>query len=174
MELTSQTALWLLPVVLPVAIYIAWHDMRDMKISNASVMALLGVFVILGPFAFGWPDYLYQLVQAPVVLVVGMALWALRLMGGGDAKMLAAMAPYIVLDDLALLLAVFVAATIAALATHSLFRFTALRNLAPDWKSWSARKGNLRGGLFGLDLAFPKGLALSMTLVFYLGLAVLG
>lgn len=166
--MTATTAYWLLPAVIPLAIYIAWNDMRTMKITNRSMLVLFGVFVVVGPFAFGFPAYFYQLLHGPVVLVVGMALWSLRLMGGGDAKMLAAMAPFFVTSDWYLILVVFTASCIGAVVTHSLFRFTPLRNLAPDWKSWTADQGNLRGGILGLNMGFPKGLALSMTIVFYL------
>ena len=170
--MSAQTAMWLLPCVLPVALYIVWTDLRSMRISNRSVLVLFGVFVVVGPFAFGLPEYFYQLLQAPVVLVLGMLLWGLRLMGGGDAKLLAAMAPYILLADVVAVLWIFVAASIGGLVTHSLFRFTPLHRLVPDWASWSARKGNLRGGFLGIDIAFPKGLVLGMTLVFYLIMAV--
>lgn len=168
MGMTATTAYWFLPAVIPLAIYISWNDMRSMKITNQSMMALLIVFVVLGPFAFGFPAYFWQFLQFPIVLIVCMGLWSLRLMGGGDAKMLAVMAPFFVTDDLMLILKLFVACSLGALAVHSLFRFTPLRNLAPDWKSWSAGKGNLRGIIPGLDIAFPKGVSLSMTLVFYL------
>ncbi|MEO1641236.1 MAG: prepilin peptidase [Pseudomonadota bacterium] len=166
--MTAQAAYWLLPAVIPLALYISWNDMRTMKITNNSMLVLFGAFVVLGPFAFGFPTYFWQLLHGPVVLVVGMAIWALRLVGGGDAKMLAAMAPYFWLDDLRLILIVFVAASLGALITHSIFRFTPLHKLTPDWASWSAGKGNLRGGILGLNLAFPKGTALSLTLVVYL------
>ena len=93
MQMTAQTAWWFLPAVLPIAIYIAWNDMRTMKITNLSVGALLLVFALLGPFAFGVETYLWQWLHVPVVLLVCMALWMLKLMGGGDAKMIAVMAP---------------------------------------------------------------------------------
>lgn len=168
--MTAQAAIWLLPAALILGLYIAWNDMRTMKITNRSVLVLFGAFVVFGPFAFGFPGYFWQLLQAPVVLVAGMLLFALRLMGGGDAKMLAAMAPYFVAADWRVIIVVFAAASFAALITHSLFRFTPLRRLAPDWASWDARRGQLRGAIFGLDLAFPKGTALSLTLIVYLAL----
>ncbi len=168
MGMTATTALWFLPAVIPLAIYISWNDMRTMKITNNSMLALLLVFVVLGPFAFGFPAYFWQFLQLPIVLVVGMALWALRLMGGGDAKMLAVMAPFFVTEDLPLILRIVAASFLGAVVIHSIFRFTPLHKLAPDWKSWTAGQGNLRGGFLGLNLAFPKGLALSMALVFYL------
>lgn len=160
--MTPQTALWFLPFVLPIAIYISWNDMRSMKITNVSVAALAVPFVVLGPFAFGLEGYLWQWVHLPVMLAFCMLLWAAGTMGGGDAKMIAVMAPYFMLGDLMLVLLLFAAALLGALAIHSLFRFTALKNLAPEWKSWNAGR------------YFPKGLPLSMTLVFYLSLAALG
>lgn len=161
MGMTAQAALWFLPVMTPIAFYIAWSDMRAMKIPNGAVLALVAGYAVVGPFAFGFEQYLWQWLHLPVALVVCMALWALRVMGGGDAKMIAAMAPVFVLADLMLVSQVFLAAILSAVAVHSLFRFTALKNIAPGWKSWTAGR------------YFPKGLPLSMTLVFYLGFVAL-
>lgn len=154
--MTAASAVWFLPAVTPIAIYIAWNDMRSLKITNVSVLALLGAYVVIGPFAFGPELFAWQLLHLPVTLVVCMALWALGLMGGGDAKMIAAMSPFFFVGDLLLILQIFAASLLGALALHSLFRFTALRRIAPDWKSWTAGR------------YFPKGLPLGMTLVFYL------
>jgi prepilin peptidase CpaA len=159
MGMTAQTALWFLPAVIPIALFIAWNDMRSMKITNNSVLILLVAFAVIGPFAFGFQQYLWQWLHLPVVLVVCMALWALRVMGGGDAKMIAAMSPMFMAQDFVLIMIIFAASLISALAVHSLFRFTALKDFAPNWKSWHAGR------------YFPKGLPLSMTLVFYLCIA---
>ncbi|WP_375254320.1 prepilin peptidase [Yoonia sp.] len=157
--MTAQTALWLLPAVVPVAFYIAWNDMRSMKITNGSVLVLLGVFAVVGPFAFGLEQYLWQWLHVPVMLAIGMVLWALRTMGGGDAKMIAAMAPFFAVSDYLLIVSLFATCLIVAMIVHSLFRFTRLKNIVPEWKSWTA----------GRD--FPKGLPLSMTLLFYLAIS---
>ena len=156
MGMTAATALWFLPVVIPIAIYIAWNDMRSMKITNASVLALIIAYTVVGPFALGLELYAWQWLHLPVTLVVCMALWALRVMGGGDAKIIAAMSLFFMVADLLLITQIFAASLLGALAVHSLFRFTALKNIAPDWKSWTAGR------------YFPKGLPLSMTLLFYL------
>ena len=160
MGMTAQAAIWFLPVILPLAIYISWNDMRSMKITNQSILALVIAYAVVGPFAFGLETYLWQWLHLPVTLVVCMALWALRTMGGGDAKMIAAMSPMFFTADIMLILTLFAACLLGALAVHSLFRFTKLKNFAPEWKSWHAGR------------YFPKGLPLSMTLVFYLGFAV--
>ncbi|WP_341367083.1 prepilin peptidase [Yoonia sp. BS5-3] len=166
--MTAATAYWFLPAVIPLAMYISWNDMRSMKITNQSMLVLLIVFIVLGPFAFGLRTYFWQFLHFPFVLIIGMALWSLRLMGGGDAKMLAVMAPYVVVSDLYSIAQLFVACALAGLTMHGIFRYTSLHKLAPDWKSWEARSEHLRGGIFGLNHAFPKGLVLSMTLLFYL------
>ena len=166
--MTADAAYWFLPAVIPIAIYVSWTDMSMMKITNRSTIALFLAFLIIGPFAFGFPDYLFQLIHAPIMLAVGMLFWAARIMGGGDAKMIAAMSPFIVQSDLFLFLMLFAATSMGGVVTHLTFRLTPLHRLVPEWKSWTARSDTLRGGLFGLNMTFPKGLVLSMTLVFYL------
>lgn len=156
MGMTAASAMWFLPAIVPLAIYIAWNDMRSMKITNASVLAMVIVYAVIGPFAFGLEVYAWQWLHLPVTLAVCMVLWMMRVMGGGDAKIIAAMSPFFIVPDLLLITQIFAASLIGALAVHSLFRFTALKNIAPEWKSWTAGR------------YFPKGLPLSMTLLFYL------
>jgi prepilin peptidase CpaA len=72
------------------------------------------------------------------------------------------MAPYFALADLRLILALFAATMLAAFAAHRGLRAVpAFRSAAPDWASWTHAK-------------FPMGLALSGTLLLYLGLALIG
>lgn len=156
MGMTAASALWFLPAIVPLSIYIAWNDMRSMKITNASVLVMVIVYAVIGPFAFGLEVYAWQWLHLPVTLAVCMVLWMLRVMGGGDAKIIAAMSPIFMVPDLLLITQIFAASLVGALAVHSLFRFTALKNIAPEWKSWTAGR------------YFPKGLPLSMTLLFYL------
>lgn len=156
MGMTAQAAFWFLPAVIPIAIFISWNDMRSMKITNKSVIVLIAVYALLGPFAFGFEMYLWQWLHFPIVLAVCLVLWMLRLMGGGDAKMIAAMAPFFVMADLELILRLFAACLISALIVHSVFRFTPLKKPVAEWQSWNAGR------------YFPKGFPLSMTLLLYL------
>lgn len=157
--MTAQAAYWFLPAILPLALFISWNDMRDMKITNRTVAVMLIVYAVLGPFAFGWEMYLWQWLHFPIALVVCMALWALRFMGGGDAKLIAAMAPYFVMADIEIILRIFAASLLGALVVHTLFRLTPLKRPVQHWKSWTAGR------------YFPKGFPLSMTLLLYLVLA---
>ncbi len=161
MALTGSAALWFLPFVLPICFYVAFTDLREMRITNQAVIALVMVFVIVGLIAVPWPVYGFGLVQMLVVLVIGIALNAAGALGAGDAKFAAAAAPFIALGDIRLLIAVFAANLLAAFVTHRLVKYSALRQIAPDWKSWD------------MGWKFPMGLSLAGTLAIYLGLGVI-
>jgi len=160
MVLETSAALWFLPFVLPICFYVAFTDLREMRITNQAVIALALVFVIVGLIAVPWPVYGFGLVQMLVVLVIGVVLNAAGALGAGDAKFAAAAAPFIALGDLRLLIAVFAANLLAAFVTHRLVKYTALRQIAPGWKSWD------------MGWKFPMGLSLAGTLAIYLGLGV--
>ena len=160
----SQFAAWVyLPFVLPICFYVAFTDLRDMRITNQTVLLLGGLFVVLGLIALPFPDYLWRLAQLVIILVLGIFLNAAGAVGAGDAKFTAAAAPYIALGDLRLLVVIFSANLLAAVATHRIAKYTPLRRLAPNWTSWDK----------GWD--FPMGLSLGGTLAIYIGLgAILG
>lgn len=161
MAISATAALWFLPFVLPICFYVAFTDMKQMRITNQAVLVLTAIFVLLGLFLLPFDTYLWRLLSLVVVLVVGIALNAAGVMGAGDAKFAAAAAPYIAWGDLRLLLMLFMATLLAAAATHRGVKYTPLRRLAPDWQSWQETK------------KFPMGLALGTTLGLYLILGAL-
>ncbi len=152
----SLAALWFLPFVLPVAIWVAWSDMARMKIPNKAVGALLLIFLAVGLAALPFAVWKWRLLHFLVVLVVGFAVSSMGLVGAGDAKFAAAMAPFIALGDIALFLYLLGAAVVAAFVIHRLARRLAfVRARFPDWESWERSD-------------FPMGLALAPALIFYL------
>lgn len=52
MALSATSAMWLLIAALPISLFVAWNDMRSMKIPNVAVMALVISFAVLGLLAF--------------------------------------------------------------------------------------------------------------------------
>jgi prepilin peptidase CpaA len=160
MAITSWSALWFLPFALPICVWVAWNDMKFMKIPNKAVMALFVVFAVVGLIALPLNEYAWGFVHLVVVLLVCFLLNMIGAIGAGDAKFAAVMAPFIHLNDLRAFLMIFSVVLIAAFATHRLFRsIPRARALSPDWKSWD-HKG------------FPMGLALGGTLACYLGLGI--
>jgi prepilin peptidase CpaA len=161
--MTAGAALALLPFAVAIGIWVAWSDMKFMKIPNKAVMALAGVFAVAGLFALPLPDYGWRWVHLAVVLAITFAMTMAGMIGAGDAKFAAAMAPYIALGDVRLFIGIFSASLLAAFVAHRGLRaIPAVRAATPDWTSWTSRK-------------FPMGLALGGALIAHLcTVAVLG
>jgi prepilin peptidase CpaA len=156
MSVTITSALWFLPFVLPICFYVAFTDMREMRITNQAVLALGVVFAVVGLIALPFDVYLWRLVQLVIVLIVTFILNAAGAMGAGDSKFIAVAAPFIAQGDVRLLIPMFCIILLAAVAAHRLAKYSPLRRMAPEWKSWEQGK------------KFPMGLALAMTLGCYL------
>jgi prepilin peptidase CpaA len=162
MGLTFAQAAWLLPVALPISLWVAWSDMRRMRIPNTAVYALAAGFAVLGLMAMPFSDWLWRWSHLAVVLVIGFAMNMARLMGAGDAKFAAAAAPYVALQDLVLMLYLLAACFLAAYVLHRIAKYSPIRRLTPDWHSWQSGK------------RFPMGVALGGALVTYLTLGLFG
>lgn len=155
----ATAALWFLPFVIPICLWVAWSDLREMKILNKAVIALVCIYLVVGIAVLPMPEYLWRLSHLAVLLVVGIGANAAGLMGAGDAKFIAAAAPFVALGDAAIALLLLAGVTVAAYLSHRLVRMSPLRRLAPDWASWHSGK------------RFPMGLALGPALALYLALA---
>lgn len=68
---------------------------------TASVAALYGLFVVMSPIAVDW---MTAFVVAGLVFALGFACFAMQLMGGGDVKLMAALALWAGSDHIALFL----------------------------------------------------------------------
>lgn len=160
METTYTEAMWFLPAALPICLFAAWNDMKDMRIPNFVVLALLISFLVLGPFALGFEGFLWRLVHFAVVLVCGFILSVLGRIGAGDAKFFAAMAPFIAYGDLQIYAGILAASLLIAFLGHRLLRMIPqVQLMTPNWRSWT-------------DHQFPMGLALGMSLIIYLIIAL--
>lgn len=161
MMLQASAALWMLPFVTPIGFWVAWSDMKWMKIHNVAVLALLAVYIIVGILVLPWQIWAWGWVSFVVVLFAGFVLSLVGLVGAGDAKFAAAMAPFIAIGDLSLFMVMLVSVTVFSVFLHRIARrMTVIRQLTPDWESWHRRD-------------FPMGLALGPTLLFYLCLATI-
>lgn len=143
----------------PVCIWVAWSDMKSMRIPNTAVITLFGLFVLSGPFVLSLEEYAWRFTHLAAVLAAGFVLNIAGQVGAGDAKFAAAMAPFVALADAFAVLFIFAAMLLAAFATHRLFRrLPFARAMGADWRSWDIPKD------------FPMGFALAGTLLAYLGL----
>ena len=165
-SLPPLAALVFLLAALPIGVWVAWSDMKSMKIPNKAVMALGLAFLILGlalvaTGVLPFKAFLWALALGGIVLVAGFVGNAAGLFGAGDAKFAAVMAPFFIGGDLRFILGLYAACLLGAFASHRLMgRIPAFRRATADWESWTHKD-------------FPMGLALSGTLIFYLLAALL-
>ena len=153
---TAAAAPYFLPFVVPICIWVAFSDMKMMRIPNVAVGALLLVFVIGGLFLFPFTEYLWRLLGGVIVLAFGFVANMARALGAGDAKFAAATAPFVAFHEAADVIFLFAAMLLVAFATHRVARRIGwVRRNFPDWKSWTEAK-------------FPMGLALGATLAGHL------
>ncbi|MEZ5777836.1 MAG: prepilin peptidase [Paracoccaceae bacterium] len=154
----QQVFLALFLAVLPVCAWVAWSDLKTMKIPNKAVIALLAVFFFVGLLVFPLDVWAIRWLSFAVILAIGFVLNAIANVGAGDAKFAAAAAPFFNPHALPLILPLFAACLLGAFAAHRLLRaIPAVRRMTPDWVSWTRKD-------------FPMGLALVGTLLGYLAL----
>lgn len=144
------------------AILGAVYDLTTMKIPNWISIALAAAFVPVALVVqLPWQDILISVGLGIGALVIGIALFALRVLGGGDAKLFAASVPWVGLSGLL----AFGLATALAGGALSLFLLLARKwaRLLP-WvpPAWVQRlmepKGDIPYGIAiaaGAVLAFP-------------------
>ena len=150
-----ETILWFLPLLVPIAIWVSWSDMKFMKIPNKAVLTTAAVYLVAGLLVLPLQAWLWGWALLVIVLIVGYLANMLSLIGAGDAKFAAVMAPFFVGADIGLVMALFAACLLGAFTSHRLARsIGAIRRMTPDWLSWTSRD-------------FPMGLALSGLLIFY-------
>lgn len=161
----STAALVLLIATLPICAWVVFTDLKFMKIRNVAVLALIGVFAVVGLAVLPPEIWAWRWLHLPVVLGIGLLLNIAAGVGMGDVKFAAAAAPFFAIQPshVWLMIVLLQACLLAAFTTHRIARaIPAVRAATPDWVSWGHRK-------------FPFGLVLVGTLEGYLGtLAVLG
>lgn len=82
-------------------VFAACMDLVSMTIPNRICLFLVAAFLALAPFTgMSMAQFGNHLFAAGIVLVVTFGMFALRLMGGGDAKLLAAIALWVGMDHL--------------------------------------------------------------------------
>lgn len=155
--MSSLGGLIFLILTFPVLFWCAWTDLKSMRIPNKSNLLLFGIFVVFGLFFMPLPEFGLRILQAFCVLVLFFVLNAMGLIGGGDAKLFAAIAPYVAFADLPSYMLLLAILTLAAVASHRLVQYVpALRKQVDGWESWNG-KGK-----------FPFGFPLAMSLSLYL------
>ena len=154
--MTALHAAIFLPFVTALGIWVAWSDMKTMKIPNKAVLCLGFVWLALGALILPWAIWGWGIAMGLIALFIGFFAAAMGLFGAGDAKFIAAMTPFFVQGNLNFILLLSATVLVSALLAHRAWRaIPALRATAPDWQSF-------------VRADFPMGFGLAGILIFYL------
>lgn len=88
----------------------AVSDLARYRISNRIVLAVIAAFLVSAAFDASLHDFAWALLAALIMFMIGAALFAMHLFGGGDVKLIAAMALWTGVGDLLRFLLVMTAA----------------------------------------------------------------
>lgn len=160
--LSSTAAIWFAIALVPLCLITVWTDLTRMKIPNRVTDLMFVFFIPLGLIALPLDVFLWQFVNPAVALMIGIIIYAVKLIGAGDIKFIVAASPYVMRPDLyeaSFLLGGFL---VAGAITHRVLRATIGPKLAPNWKSWHDTK------------RYPMGFSLGPALLAYLALAIWG
>ncbi|MBA3910757.1 MAG: hypothetical protein C0524_12990 [Rhodobacter sp.] len=97
----------LLLALTPVIVASAISDLRRLKIHNRHVLVALAIFVLLAPFLLDFQELSMRFLVGIVTFGIGFTLFALHLIGGGDAKMMPVVMLFVPSDELAHFLRIF-------------------------------------------------------------------
>ncbi len=162
----QTTVLTIFPALLIVA---AVSDLLTFRIPNWVSLALVGLFVVVVPFSgLSWLIVASHLALGVTLLFIGMAMFAMNLLGGGDAKLLAAIGLWVGWITLPVYL--IWAAIIGGLLALSLLMFRRLPLATPLREMpWVSRLHDTQAGIpYGIALAAGALLALPQTVWFAL------
>jgi prepilin peptidase CpaA len=158
----APPALWFaIAAMLPLMLLTAWFDLKHLRIPNALVLAVLAVFLVAGLWGLPLETFLWHLGAGVVVLAAGFALFAAGLVGGGDAKMAAALAPFVAWHDVAALLVLYTVVTLVLLLVLRLAMQLA-RHSTTGWRAVDQYARPPR------ERVFPMGLIFAITITLYL------
>ena len=139
-------------------VLVTWFDLKQLRIPNWSVLAVLGVFVVTGLWGLPLDVFGWRLLAGVIVLFVGFGLYSIGggNVGGGDIKMMAALTPFIAAKDVGFVLIVFAGLSLIGIMLHKMVR-AKLRDRKTGWKALDQQR------------FFPVGLLLGATIMLYLG-----
>ena len=158
--------LTILPALLIIA---AVNDLMTVRIPNWVSLALLGLFLVAAPLAgLSWIIIGSHLALGAALLLIGMGMFAMNLLGGGDAKLLAAVGLWMGLPALPTFL-VWAALAGGVLALTLLMFRRAPIAAAMAQTPWVTRLHDKQAGIpYGIALAAGALIALPQTVWFAL------
>ncbi|WP_371060565.1 prepilin peptidase [Rhodosalinus sp. 5P4] len=150
----------LLPLMLalPLLVAVAMSDLRSLRIPKYLVV-LCGLLFLATASVLGSGELLARLLAAGIALVVCFALFAARIIGGGDAKFFPVFILFVPSGEVALFMLSLSVGIVASAIAVSAARIHGSEERAPQWTALRKSSG------------FPMGVAFLAAALVFLSLA---
>lgn len=168
--MSTDTALITLIVATPVALLVAYSDLRTMTIPNRLSLAAAAIFAVLVFVTLPFDAALWRLAQGGILLAICFVFFSFGWIGGGDAKIAPAFALLIASRDVSPFLVILAFAALVSVVVISVLRASPLA-AGPErggWEVWSPAQNSLPFR----KRHIPFGVALSAALLIYLALVL--
>lgn len=148
-------------VALPFALWAAWGDLKHMRITNKMNLVMAATFIVVGIFILPIEDYGLRIAYGFAALAIGFLMNIAGLMGGGDAKYIAAFTPFLAPPDVPFFIVILMLSLLAAVVVHRIAGLLPpVKAVTDGWVSFAGTRGK----------KFPMGFALSGALLLYLAI----
>ncbi len=163
MEETIVLAYPLILVFAAAMIYAAISDLLTMTIPNKVSILLIAIFPLAALAAgLSWPEFFSHLGAGAIVLTAGFAMFAAGIFGGGDAKLLAAGALWIGLEQL--LPFIYLVAIFGGILAIVILAYRRFPAAIAAGQQWSIRLHDKSGGIpYGIAIAAAAFVAFTKT-----------
>lgn len=155
----GQVTIYAFLISTVIGLAVMWWDLKTMTIPLWLSVGAGVVFLAFIALALPMDEVFARLITAGVVFVAGLAMFFAGGMGGGDVKAATAFALMIAPADRGVALVMLAVFGLLGIIILAILRRTRLAN--GSWAVWHAPR------------SFPYGIALSATLITYMGLTVL-
>jgi len=160
---TTPALIAALAVLVPILGVIAWYDLKYLRIPNWSVLAVLASFLVIGAWGLRPIDsFFWRLLFMVMVFAVFFALYVVqhKHLGGGDVKLLAAIAPFVLGPGFLTFLLTFAIFAILGIVAHRILRYF-LGGRLTGWKAIDQKIYLPMGLIFGFSTLVKLGAELA-------------
>lgn len=77
-------------IIAPILVYAAYSDLRWLRIPNGVSLLMLAIFALVA-MTLPWSELMWRTSIGATIFVIGLVLFAARLIGAGDVKLLSAL-----------------------------------------------------------------------------------
>jgi prepilin peptidase CpaA len=143
-------------VATPLMLLTIYFDLKQMRIPNKLTLTVVAAFLLVGGVFLEPTELAFRVLAGLLVLTIGFILYNFGRIGGGDIKMLAAIAPFVPVTDAPVVMMLLSALLLIGLGGILIARRLVPATVAANWKALDRKS------------SYPMGLSIAAAMIVYL------